>query len=129
MFTFHLWTLFMMMGMVVVKPTWAQTTCAAEANFQGCKAIQETKLSGCPPADYACMCTAHKLIQECYNLCPSYATDASIHDGTVKSICGAVPSSSSSSMAIPTLVAAASSSTHPSSLPSASPSSPIQQVV
>jgi hypothetical protein len=69
------------------------------------------------------MCAAHKLIQECYNLCPSYAADASAHDGTVKSICNAVPSTSSS-VILPT-----ASSVRPSiaATHSAQPSQQVQQ--
>ncbi|ORX62596.1 hypothetical protein DM01DRAFT_1001422 [Hesseltinella vesiculosa] len=59
--------------------------------------IQETKLSTCGPVDYSCQCAAHKLIQECFNLCPTYAAEASIHKGTLDSICAAVPVPSSSS--------------------------------
>ncbi|KAI8341810.1 hypothetical protein BC941DRAFT_466709 [Chlamydoabsidia padenii] len=113
---------------MLIHHTVAQTACAAEANFQGCKVIQETRLSGCGPVDFACQCTAHRLIQECFNLCPGYATDASIHDGTVQSICGAVPTTSSSlplpsaTSALP-LPSSSSSAAIPSSSASASPSS------
>ncbi|CAO3592018.1 unnamed protein product [Absidia cylindrospora] len=125
MFKTHMFIfLSVVMMMMMIRPSWAQTACAAEANFQGCKTIQETKLSGCGPVDFACQCTAHKLIQECYNLCPTYATDATTHDGTVQSICGAVPASSS--LPLPSATSLVPSASQPSA--SAAPSgSPTQQ--
>ncbi|KAI8086633.1 uncharacterized protein BX664DRAFT_387022 [Halteromyces radiatus] len=106
---------------LLIHQTYAQTACAAEANFQGCKTIQETRLGTCGPADYSCQCTAHRLIQECYNLCPGYASQANIHAGTVESICAAVPSSSSS-LSLPSASSSISLQSTPSNAAVASPS-------
>ncbi|KAI8350619.1 hypothetical protein EDC96DRAFT_519413 [Choanephora cucurbitarum] len=70
--------------------------CAAEANFQGCKSIQETALKTCGPVDYACQCNAQNLIRQCYDLCPTYAAEASVQSGVAAGICAAVPATSSS---------------------------------
>ncbi|SAM06948.1 hypothetical protein [Absidia glauca] len=110
---------FVCLLILMIHQTVAQTACAAEANFQGCKTIQETRLSSCGPVDFSCQCTAHRLIQECYNLCPGYATDASIHDGTVQSICGAVPTTSSS-LPLPSATSLLPSAPASSSIPSSS---------
>ncbi|ORZ20458.1 hypothetical protein BCR42DRAFT_448752 [Absidia repens] len=123
MFKTHMF-IFLSVAMMLIRPSWAQTACAAEANFQGCKSIQETKLSGCGPVDFACQCAAHKLIQECYNLCPTYAADATAHDGTVQSICGAVPASSS--LPLPSATSLLPSASQQSA-PAASSGSPTQQ--
>ncbi|KAL0075812.1 hypothetical protein J3Q64DRAFT_1825925 [Phycomyces blakesleeanus] len=80
----------------------AAVGCAAEANFQGCKSIEETQLKSCGPSDYACQCAAQKLIQQCYNLCPTYASDASIQQGTVDGICAAVPVTTTTTVILPT---------------------------
>ncbi|KAI9019349.1 hypothetical protein CLU79DRAFT_836662 [Phycomyces nitens] len=80
----------------------AAVGCAAEANFQGCKSIEETQLKSCGPSDYACQCAAQKLIQQCYNLCPTYASDASIQQGTVDGICAAVPVTTTTTVLLPT---------------------------
>ncbi|CAO3617462.1 unnamed protein product [Cunninghamella blakesleeana] len=90
------------------------TTCPAEANFQGCKQIEQDKLSKCSPVDYTCQCTAQKLIQQCYNLCPNYQSDATIHDSVVQSICSAVPAVSSSSLLPASSVPLPSASISPS---------------
>ncbi|KAI8053151.1 uncharacterized protein B0P05DRAFT_575518 [Gilbertella persicaria] len=78
-------------------------TCAAEANFQGCKTIQETALKTCGPVDYACQCKAQNLIRQCYDLCPEYSSDATIQSGVAAGICAAVPSSSSVALPSATL--------------------------
>ncbi|KAI7872824.1 hypothetical protein BDF14DRAFT_1877296 [Spinellus fusiger] len=80
----------------------AAVGCAAEANFQGCKTIEETQLKSCGPSDYVCQCAAQKLIQQCYNLCPTYASDATIQQGTVDGICAAVPVTTTSLAPLPT---------------------------
>ncbi|KAI8887284.1 hypothetical protein K501DRAFT_175905, partial [Backusella circina FSU 941] len=81
------------------------------SSFQECKAIEERQLAACGPSDYKCQCDAQRLIQQCYNLCPEYASDAQIHSGTVESICAAVPT--------PSVALTPISSVAPSSLASA----------
>ncbi|KAF7724072.1 hypothetical protein EC973_001405 [Apophysomyces ossiformis] len=89
--------------------------CAAEANFQGCKTMEQNRLKDCGLTDYACQCAAQKLIQECFNLCPVYANDAAIQAGTVEAICAAVPVTTSASVTPLTTSAAAVQSTTQSS--------------
>ncbi|KAI8997437.1 hypothetical protein BDB01DRAFT_831021 [Pilobolus umbonatus] len=98
--------------------------CAAEANFQACKSIQETLLHGCGPSNYACQCEAQKLIHQCYNLCPEYASDASIQAATVQAICSAVPTTSSLSIVLisASTVIQSSSTAIPSSISTSSTS-------
>ncbi|GAA5807102.1 hypothetical protein MFLAVUS_000452 [Mucor flavus] len=68
--------------------------CAAEANFQACKAIEESLLHGCGPVDYSCQCGAQRLIQQCFNLCPEYSIDANEQSRIATGICAAVPTTS-----------------------------------
>ncbi|CAO3627363.1 unnamed protein product [Mucor hiemalis] len=68
--------------------------CAAEANFQECKSIENKLLAGCGPVDYACQCNAHHLIHQCYNLCPEYSIDANEQARVASAICVAVPTTS-----------------------------------
>ncbi|KAI8364653.1 uncharacterized protein BYT42DRAFT_618810 [Radiomyces spectabilis] len=89
-------TLLLMLGVFVALSHAQAATigCAAEANFQACKSIQESQLRSCGTADYTCQCAAQKLIQQCYNLCPAYSNDANMQAGTVNSICSAIPTTS-----------------------------------
>lgn len=68
--------------------------CAAEANFQECKSIENKLLASCGPVDYACQCNAHHLIHQCYNLCPEYSIDANEQARVASAICVAVPTTS-----------------------------------
>ncbi|KAG2216011.1 hypothetical protein INT46_007071 [Mucor plumbeus] len=68
--------------------------CAAEANFQACKSIEESLLHGCGPVDYACQCGAQKLIRQCFDLCPEYSIDANEQARVATGICAAVPTPS-----------------------------------
>ncbi|OBZ84498.1 hypothetical protein A0J61_07460 [Choanephora cucurbitarum] len=92
---YTVWIISFVVAVVAVFSVHA-ADCAAEANFQGCKSIQETALKTCGPVDYACQCKAQNLIRQCYDLCPTYAAEASVQSGVAAGICAAVPATSSS---------------------------------
>ncbi|CAO3626463.1 unnamed protein product [Cunninghamella echinulata] len=107
----------------IVQQAYAQGTCPAEANYQGCKQIEQDKLSKCSPVDYTCQCEAQKLIQQCFNLCPNYTSEATIHDSVVQSICSAVPAPSSTTLSLSTVPSSSSTSSLINTSTSPSPSS------
>ncbi|KAL0141214.1 hypothetical protein V8B55DRAFT_1379688 [Mucor lusitanicus] len=85
--------------------------CAAEANFQACKSIEESLLHGCGPVDYACQCNAQKLIRQCYDLCPEYSVDANEQARVATGICAAVPTPSIAPLPSGSLVPSQASAT------------------
>ncbi|KAG1329123.1 hypothetical protein G6F62_007818 [Rhizopus arrhizus] len=103
-----------LVAVLSLHQVYADGTCAAQANFDECKNIQNSVLSKCGPVDYKCQCDAQRLILQCYDLCPNYSSEASIQSASVQGICAAVPASSSAvpvaSSTANSVVAAASSS-------------------
>ncbi|KAI8066565.1 hypothetical protein BC940DRAFT_334149 [Gongronella butleri] len=106
-------TFLLLLIVLCLNSVQGQGLCQAQANFDGCQQIQKARLSTCGPVDYTCQCAAQQLIQECYNLCPSYAAEAMTQEGTMKAICAAVPVVSSASVAtlLPSATASAANAT------------------
>ncbi|KAI8643272.1 hypothetical protein BD408DRAFT_415251 [Parasitella parasitica] len=85
--------------------------CAAEANFQACKSIEQSLLQSCGPVDYACQCNAQKLIRQCFDLCPEYSVDANEQARVAAGICAAVPTPSVAPISSASLVPSQASAT------------------
>ncbi|KAG0977146.1 hypothetical protein G6F29_010288 [Rhizopus arrhizus] len=116
-----------LVAVLSLHQVYANGTCAAQANFDECKNIQNSVLSKCGPVDYKCQCDAQRLILQCYDLCPNYSSEASIQSASVQGICAAVPASSSAvpvaSSTANSVVAAATTAAASSSVASPAASS------